>query len=73
MTPKEQMKTQSIRRTRGGAVDADYYYRRGKQMHDEEFDQAINRMAARVRNALQILFHAGEIGSVLNVEKTWEV
>lgn len=61
----------TVRRTPGGAVDVDYYYQRGKQMHDRELDRIMGHIAERAKSALRKLFYAGQIGTALKPEEGW--
>lgn len=63
----------TIRRTPGGAVDANYYYRVGKRRHDEELDRTMRQTIRRARSAVRAFFRGRSIGSFLNLETTWQI
>lgn len=73
MSNSKMEKIHPIRRTAGGAIDTDYYYRLGKQRHDEELNQAMRQMIKRMRSAVRAFFRGRTVGSFLNLERTWQI
>ena len=65
MAQYEPRTARPVRRTPGGAVDSEYYYRIGKQRHDEELDEAVRHGIEWVRRAFRNMMRAGEIGTTL--------
>ena len=57
-----------IRRTPAGAIDTDYYRRRGETLRSEAFLLVLRKLYRKIRLSFATFRQIGEIGTVLEID-----